>query len=208
MKQPTRVSLVRHGTVHNPDYIFYGRLAGYSLNADGCHEARRAGRALQHERVAAIYSSPLMRARQTAREIGAFHKHLKPRICHLLTEVLTAYEGGPAGDVDAVEGDIYTGAAPGFEQPADIFQRAQTFVLTVRKEHPGTHTVAVTHGDIIAFMIVHAKGLPLVPANKLRLAALGISGGYPAPGSITTFTYTTDLEDERPETGYYRPGVV
>ncbi len=50
----TRISLVRHGLVHNPDQLYYGRLPGFRLAEKGRAQAAAAGRALATESVAAI----------------------------------------------------------------------------------------------------------------------------------------------------------
>jgi probable phosphoglycerate mutase len=205
MSQPTRVSFVRHGQVENPEYIFYGRRPYFKLSAPGLREAGNAARRLQHLPLAAVFSSPLLRARQTAREILKLQPQLRLRISGLLTEVLSVYEGGTAREVDMRRGDIYSGAPAAFEQPADIFRRIQQFMASVRKKYPGQHTAAITHGDIIVFMVLWAKGRALTPGNKLRLTGVGISGGYPANGSITTFTYMTDNPEERPRVSYLKP---
>ena len=39
----TTVHLVRHGEVHNPERILYGRLPGYRLSARGEQMAQRVG---------------------------------------------------------------------------------------------------------------------------------------------------------------------
>ena len=204
MPQSTQVSLVRHGQVENPEYIFYGRLPYFRLSAVGQQEARNVSRRLQRMELAAVFSSPLLRARQTAREILRLHPRLRLRVSGLITEVLSVYEGCPACEVDARRGDIYTGTPPPFEQPEDIFRRGQRFIGSVRKKFPGRHTVAVTHGDIIVFMVLWANGCALSPRNKLRLAEVGISGGYPATGSIITLTYLTDDPEEHPRVSYWR----
>jgi broad specificity phosphatase PhoE len=126
-------------------------------------------------------------------------------ISRLLTEVHTAFEGHPLAEVDGLRDDIYTGAPAGFEQPADIVARATGFVRRVRSLYEGKHIAAVTHGDIIVFMILWAKAMPLTPAGKLGLSATGVLDSYPATGSITTFTFRTLRPDEKPAVRYMKP---
>jgi len=66
----------------------------------------------------------------------------------------------------------------------------------------------VTHGDLIAFLLLWIKGVSLEPGNKERLDALGLSDNYPATASITTLVYQTMAEDEVPGIGYVRPYLV
>ena len=205
MKQVTRLSFVRHGHVHNTGAVLYGRLPGFRLDRQGVQDAQRASRALRGKNITAIFSSPLLRARQTAREVLACSGTLPLRISKLLTEVYTYCEGRPSAEIAALQDDVYTGAPPGFEQPADIVARALRFVQRMRRQYAGQHIAAITHGDIIVFMILWAKAMPLTPANKIRLSATGVLDVYPAPGSITTFTFLTPAPDEKPAVRYMKP---
>jgi broad specificity phosphatase PhoE len=205
MKQVTQISFVRHGHVHNPGAVLYGRLPGFRLDGQGLEDAQHAGMALRGENIAAVFSSPLLRARQTAREVLARTGGLPLRISKLLTEVHTSFEGRPSAEIDALQDDIYTGSPPGFEQPADIVARGVRFMQRMRRQYAGKHIAAVTHGDIIVFMILWAKAMSLAPANKLRLSPSGVLEAYPATGSITTFTYRTLARDEKPAVRYLKP---
>jgi broad specificity phosphatase PhoE len=60
------IHLVRHGEVHNPDRILYGRLDGFGLSDTGVAMAERAASALATRPIAKIYSSPLQRALESA----------------------------------------------------------------------------------------------------------------------------------------------
>jgi broad specificity phosphatase PhoE len=205
MSFPTTVHLVRHGNVHNPQKVLYGRLPRFRLSGRGVEEARAAGRSLNGTRMDALYSSPLLRARQTAREILRFQPGLRLKQSRHLLEVLNAYEGRPGAEVDALHGDVYTGVGPPYEQPSDIVARMRVFFRAVRRRHPGGHIAAVTHGDVIVFSMLWARGLPLTPQSKSRLHALGFPGGYPSTGSLTTFIFKTGSESERPEVRYREP---
>lgn len=205
MATSTTVYLVRHGTVHNPRRILYGRLPRFRLSPRGVEEARAAGRFLNGTPIAALYCSPLLRARQTAREIHAFHPGLTLRPAPHLIEVLNPFEGRPSAEVDARRGDVYTGVGPPYEQPSDIVARTLRFFRLARDRHPGESVAAVTHGDVIVFAMLWARGLTLTPENKADLHALGFTGGYPAPGSLTAFTFRTDSPRELPEVRYFKP---
>jgi broad specificity phosphatase PhoE len=205
MKQVTQISFVRHGHVHNPGAVFYGRLPGFGLDAQGVQDAQRAGRALCGNNIAAVFSSPLLRARQTGREVLSSNGGQPLRISKLLTEVHTCFEGRPSAEIDALQDDIYTGAPPGCEQPSDIAARGMRFMQRMRRQYAGKHIAAITHGDIIVFMILWAKAMPLTPANKLRFSASGVLDAYPATGSITTFIYRTLSLDEKPAVRYLKP---
>lgn len=201
----TTLLFIRHGQVHNPDYIFYGRLPRFRLSETGRQQARFAGRALNGAPVAAIFSSPMLRARQTAREIFRYHPHLTVRISKLLSEISTPFEGRPADEVDRRYGDVYSGIDSRYEQPADIVKRVQKFMQRVCRQYAGKQIAAVTHGDVIAFAVMWAHRHQLLPSHKSRLIAFGIPDGYPAPASITTFTFRTTVNVEMPTVAYLRP---
>lgn len=205
MDIPTRISLVRHGRVDNPRHLFYGRLPGFRLSAEGLAEARAAAADLADRGVDALYTSPLLRARQTAREIARPHPGLRPRVSVLLNEVKCPYDGRPAAAADARGGDVYAGAGKGFEQPVDVLARLARFLERACREHPGRHVVAVTHGDPIAFLALWAAGRQVRARDKARLAAAGIPPGYPATGSITVFTVRGYSGNNRVEVTYRQP---
>jgi len=69
----TRILLIRHGeTDWNRIRRFQGR-SDLPLNKKGREQARALALALKHEPLVAIYSSPLVRAIETARLIKVFH---------------------------------------------------------------------------------------------------------------------------------------
>ena len=202
IKPPTTIYLIRHGEVHNPGKVLYGRLPHFRLTAAGKQQAQTAGRYLNGKTIMALYSSPLLRARQTAQEIQRQISVPKLHVSILLNEVCTAYEGQPSEHVDARQGDIYTGTAACFEQPPDVVTRSRKFILRMRQRYPNKCVAAVTHGDVITFTALWALGWPPTPKNKTRLLKAGFPAAYPAHASITALTYLTDNAQERPDIAY------
>ncbi|MCR6492350.1 histidine phosphatase family protein [Cellulomonas sp. P24] len=71
----TTVHLIRHGEVHNPEGVLYGRLPGYRLSDRGQAMARKvaehlAGADRNRADVTVVVASPLERAQQTAAPIA------------------------------------------------------------------------------------------------------------------------------------------
>lgn len=196
---------MRHGRVYNPANILYGRLPRFGLSAEGLREAQWAARALSGAPLAAVFSSPLLRARQTAKQILLHHRHLKLKVSELLNEVHSPFEGHDAKLVDERKGDVYSGAAPEFEQPQDVVTRLQKFIDRVRRRYEGRHVVAVTHGDNITFTLLWARNMPPNPRFKRHLKAAGFSHGYPATASLTTLTFHSPSNAERPQVTYDHP---
>ncbi len=63
----TRVHLVRHGEVENPDGVLYGRLDGYGLSERGHRMAQRLAQHMTERRADIVHlvASPLQRAQET-----------------------------------------------------------------------------------------------------------------------------------------------
>jgi broad specificity phosphatase PhoE len=62
----TTVHLLRHGKVHNPDQILYGRLPGYRLSESGREMAKGIAAHLAGADVTYVAASSLLRAQETA----------------------------------------------------------------------------------------------------------------------------------------------
>ena len=70
----TLVHLMRHGEVHNPTGILYGRLPGFRLSAQGEKQALRVAEHLADRDIVHVVASPLERAQQTAGPIADSHR--------------------------------------------------------------------------------------------------------------------------------------
>ncbi|WP_020145039.1 histidine phosphatase family protein [Terracoccus sp. 273MFTsu3.1] len=69
----TVVHLMRHGEVHNPDGVLYGRLDGFHLSDLGQEMARLVAAHLEANDITYVVASPLERAQETAAPIAADH---------------------------------------------------------------------------------------------------------------------------------------
>jgi len=69
----TVVHLLRHGEVHNPERILYGRIPGFRLSANGRDQADLAAKTLVDADLTAVLASPLQRAQETAAPAAAQH---------------------------------------------------------------------------------------------------------------------------------------
>jgi broad specificity phosphatase PhoE len=88
----TVVHVVRHGEVHNPDKILYGRMPGYRLSELGRQMAKAAAQALAERDVSYVVASPLERAQETAEPIAA-QFGLSIAVDERLTESTNWFEG-------------------------------------------------------------------------------------------------------------------
>lgn len=202
MTTRTTIYFVRHGHVHNPENIVYGRLPGFRLSDLGREQAQAIAAFMQDKPLAAAFSSPRLRARQTAEIILAGHNGLELSFSPLIDEARIPFDGWPISEMVARQWDMYTGSDLGYEQPEDLVTRARQFLAEMRRQYRGQQVVAVTHGDVIAFVQFWLKGIDLTPANKRKVPQF--LGEYPAPASVTTLVYETSDPDELPSFEYLK----
>lgn len=182
-----RIFFVRHGEVHNPGAIFYGRLPRFRLCAEGRAQAEAAARDLAAEPLAAIYTSPLLRARQTAAIVARRHPGVPTRRSSLILEIRSARQGMPVAGLDAIRWNFYDPPLHDDDETiAAIAVRIERFCRALARRHPGGSVAAVTHGDIVAIARARFGGLPLA-LDSIR------GEYYPATASILRVALGPDL---------------
>lgn len=67
----TRIRLIRHADVENPDGVLYGHLPGFGLSRRGRAQAKALGESLRDAGLVRIVHSPLQRAVETATIMAA-----------------------------------------------------------------------------------------------------------------------------------------
>jgi probable phosphoglycerate mutase len=160
----TRVLFVRHGFVHNPTGVIYGRMPRFGLSRQGREDVERAARWLEQVPIGAIYTSPLLRARQTAEIIGAAHPGVPIRQTALLIEVRTSWQGESFKEAqESMEAFTYYNPprGEGDETIEDVFQRMDRALRQAARRHPGQTVVCVSHGDPIKILGVPYSGKEL-----------------------------------------------
>jgi broad specificity phosphatase PhoE len=70
----TVVHLLRHGEVHNPTGVLYGRLDGFGLSELGRRQALTVAEHLRDNDITHVVASPLQRAQETAGPISDSHR--------------------------------------------------------------------------------------------------------------------------------------
>jgi broad specificity phosphatase PhoE len=161
----TTVWLARHGEVHNPGNVLYGRLPRVRLTPEGQRQAHALAEVLRKRPLAAIYSSPMLRARSTAEAVLAVHPELGRIHRDVdLTEVRTGWEGEPIASLERIDWDFYTHPrGPDDESLEKIQRRMQRWLQRVLRRHAGREVLGVSHGDPILVLVATASGLPLEP---------------------------------------------
>ena len=201
----TTLYLMRHGEVHNPAQILYGRMPGFYLSEAGVEQAHAAGAWLAGKPLAAIYSSPMERAQQTAGIVASYQPQLSPQADERIIEVSTPYEGQPTADLAAMGWDLYSGNQPPHEVPGTVLERVLDYFDYVVTRYSGQAVAAVAHGDILVFPWLHAQGVEPTALMKDRLQVYALPVDYPATASIMTFELSDSPRVARPQVSYHRP---
>ena len=196
---------MRHGHVHNPTNILYGRLSGFRLSELGIRQAQAAAAWLADLPIKAIYSSPMERARQTAAIVAQRHDTLAPIVDERIIEVATPYEGQPTAELAATGWDLYSGNEPPYETPGMVLERVLDFFERVAMKHAGESAVAVAHGDILVFPWLHAQGVEPEALMKDKLVEYALPVDYPATASIMTFQLDGPPRETLPKVRYDCP---
>jgi broad specificity phosphatase PhoE len=163
-----RIHLVRHGeTSWNAE----GRLQGQTdipLNERGLEQAGEAAAALAGLEIAAVFSSDLTRARQTA-EVIANRLGLAIEIDPALRERdYGLAEGQLDSDLEREFGNRLTSAwsdpdftFEGGETSRQVYARVQAFLTKLLRSRPAHDLVVVSHGGTIRTAVGLLRGLPL-----------------------------------------------
>jgi alpha-ribazole phosphatase len=165
----TQICLVRHGQT---DWNLAGRYMGQSdvpLNQNGHEQARRLIRQLQAHPFAAIYSSDLGRARETA-DIIAATLHLPVNCDARLREINQGeWEGQLVEDIQARYAKLWEQRSldpasvrpPGGETVAEVAQRVGAALEDISRLHPGVDVLVISHGLAIATAICKVSAIPV-----------------------------------------------
>jgi probable phosphomutase (TIGR03848 family) len=178
----TLVLLVRHGQTATTGVVLPGRTPGLHLSDEGRRQAAAvAARLGRLDRVAAVYASPLERARETATPI-ARARHLALRIDRGLLECdFGEWTGGKLAHlVKKPEWQVIQRYPSGFRFPGgESFTEMQTRITSALarlvERHRGKTVVAVSHGDPIKAAVAHALGLHLDLFQRIAIATASIT---------------------------------
>jgi broad specificity phosphatase PhoE len=159
----TTIWLARHGEVHNPNNLLYGRLPRMRLSPEGLRQAQALADYLAPRPLAAIYSSPMLRARRTAEVVLAAQPELdRVRIDSDLQEVRTAWQGEPVAALERIDWDFYAHPRHADDESLDaIHERMRRWLRRMLLRHSGSEVLGVSHGDPILILVGTLSGLPL-----------------------------------------------
>jgi len=180
-----KIFLVRHGeTEWNRIQRFQGR-SDPPLNPRGRLQVRALAAALKDQVYAAIYSSPLLRALETAHIIKSHHPAL-PIFQHrgLIEMDLGRFEGIEARRWAeeypdfrrAWEENPAAVQMPGGESLEEVQKRAIASVERISQGHPRDATLLLcSHNFVILTLLCHVAGIPLERFRELKQATAAFS---------------------------------
>lgn len=197
----TRIHLIRHADVENPNRLLYGHLPGFQLSALGRTQAAAVGERLSGEGIRRIVHSPLARAVETAEIINA---HLQPpAVLEVEPELREAefsryLQGLPYWQIPIRRPLWFVhkarrGIVPGDESIENLGGRVLAVVRRIVREHPGETGAVVSHADPIQAAWILLDGRPHNEREMYR-KAVDKSG-----------MLTIELDGEAPVSWEYSP---
>ncbi len=182
----TTVLLVRHGQTPTTGKVLPGRAKGLHLADDGRRQAEIAAtRIAELQRVDAVYSSPLERAKETAAPISKA-RDLTTKIDRGLLECdFGDWTGAELKKLMKLpEWQTVQRAPSMFRFPnGESFTEMQTRMVStldrLRARHPGGTIVCVSHADTIKAAVAHALGTHIDLFQRIVIS----------PASVTAITW-------------------
>ncbi len=180
------VYLVRHGSTANnrakPPRL-QGRRSDVPLSEQGKQEAERAGRFLARLPLDAVFSSPLLRARQTAQAIASCHR-LDVQVIEPLVEVdVGKWEGMSWQQIEKTHPQQYAAFMSnavenpylGGETVADVLARVAPAMDQLAAANLGKRIAVVAHNIVNRAFLASIMEIPLVSFRLIRQDNCGIN---------------------------------
>ena len=187
--QQTTVHLMRHGEVHNPGGVLYGRMPGFLLSDRGLAMADRIGAEIGDRDITHVRISPLERTRQTAAPLLA-RRGLEAVVDERVIESWSKFEGRSFGKGarallhPATWPALVNPFRPSWGEPyADIAARMWSAVQDARDEARGHEAVIVSHQLPIWTVRLFAEGRSYLHDPRKRRCTLC---------SLTSFRFDGD----------------
>jgi broad specificity phosphatase PhoE len=183
----TVVHLLRHGEVHNPDGVLYGRRDGFHLSPLGVKMAERVAEEIGGRDITHLVSSPLERAQETAAPLAAA-RDLEVRLDPRVIESANWFEGKQFGRGDSPLRDprswlrLWNPWKPSWGEPyKQIVARMMAAIHDAREAAAGHEALVVSHQLPIWTTRLAAEGRSFVHDPRKRQCTLC---------SLTSFHFT------------------
>jgi probable phosphomutase (TIGR03848 family) len=177
----TTFLLVRHAATDLVGRTIAGWMPGVHLNQEGRAQAERLAGRLTHVPIAAVYSSPLERARETAAPL-ATRLGLQVQIREGIGEIhFGEWTGRDFRGLAQVpkwrQFNLLRGSTriPGGEFMLGVQARMVAELERLRERHPGDVVAVVSHGDVIKAAVGHYAGIPLDLLQRVEISPASVS---------------------------------
>ena len=174
----TIVHLLRHGEVHNPGGVLYGRMSGFHLSDLGHRMARQVADVVGDRDITHVIASPLERARETGRPL-AEALGVEVGTDERIIESTNVFEGRRFGTgVGTLKNPkawrhLWNPFRPSWGEPyADIAARMMAAVHDARDAARGHEAVLVSHQLPIWTTRLHVEGRSFVHDPRKRQCTL------------------------------------
>ncbi|MEG3193417.1 histidine phosphatase family protein [Lysobacter sp. D1-1-M9] len=177
----TRFLLIRHAAIASSGKSLAGRMVGVHLDQRGRRQARALAEQLAGASIAALYSSPLERAVETAEPIATL-LGLPVVTCEDFLELAFGQWTDRTFDELATDPrfecfNTLRSCAP--VPDGEFMLQAQARMIIglekLRLRHPQTTVVVVSHGDLIKAAIAHYAGIPLDLFQRIEIGLASTS---------------------------------
>ena len=185
----TVLCLVRHGTTDAVGNSLSGRMTGVPLNREGAEQAARLGSFFASAPLAAVYSSPLERALQTASAIALSHGLPVQERADLTDIDFGEWTGKSLNELrDDVTFRRFNqqralGCPPKGEPASEVQARMVRASFEIARLHPRSSVVVVGHADPVRAALAFFLGMSLDLAQRLEIS----------PGSISRLELDDDV---------------
>ena len=201
----TVVHLLRHGEVHNPTGVLYGRMSGYHLSELGRKMAQRVADSVGDRDITHVISSPLERAQETAAPLAVargVEVVTDPRVI----ESTNAFEGKRFGVGDGVLKrpsswrHLWNPVRPSWGEPyKQVVARMMAGVYDARDAAAGHEAVVVSHQLPIWITRLHIEGRSFLHDPRKRQCTLCSLTSLTFEGErLTTVRYSEPAADMIP----------
>ena len=153
----TTIYWARHGEYQNPNNVNPFRLTGFPLNQKGKQQSEQIANYLLDKKISAVYSSSILRCKQTSRIISK-KLHLKPKYSKLILETNSPLKGSPKTRLtnwwaETLQHPFHL--KHGGETLEDIFSRVNKFFQAILKRHQNQNVLVVSHGEPTMILVYH-----------------------------------------------------
>lgn len=207
MAESTIVHVMRHGQVHNPDGVLYGRLPGYGLSELGHRMAERLAEHWARVPLNHLVCSPLQRAAETLAPTAALFPELPVTIDERVTEAANLFEGKVFGADNKALRDlsmirhVLNPFRPSWGEPyREIAARMRDAIAdAARAAGPGGQALVASHQLAIEIARRDALGTRLFHDPRRRRCTLASVTSFRfRDGRLTAVDYSEPAADLLP----------